>query len=378
MPRSVHAHRLLSFHRVVLLLAGLLAVSLWSSGCRPELQVQSPTQPVYVLAGSNVSEGFKNNALYIFDASAISNAPVRASLPRSWARYLNRAPDGALWVGFAGDFNRNDDRVQVYAPDGALLHTLRPCSNPEAGITFAAGRVFIACSGDGFAGALAVLDAATLEVIATLPLAQPDAPLLLVGSGADEDYVVLMAMTTGPDPERSYAIAVVVDVQQLEIVAQIELGPDSDVWTVLPHAGRFYLLNAASARAVEQPRPDVLVLDPAHPEVWETLTLPLAAPLWGQIVAGELYAYHNPGWNTTQQSDWRGISRTPMDTGAGEAWQLEERFEAGGLAVWDGTPCLVHWDYWQPAAEHGLYCLEVDGELRQRLSVPDASGVVMP
>jgi len=351
------------------------------SGCRPALQ-SPPARPVYVLAGSNVSAGFKNNALYVFDVDAtesnLSADPLRTALPFSWARYLNRAPDGTLWIGFGGDFNHNDDRVQVYRPDGTLTHTLHPCANPEAGITFAAGRVFVACSDDGFTGAVAVLDAGDFSPVATLPLAHPGAPMLLVGSGADEQYVVITAMTIGPNPERSYALAVVVDARKAEVIAQVQLGPDTDVWTVLPHAGRFYLLNAASARSPARSRPDVLILDPAHPETWEPLTLPLAAPLWGQIVAGELYAYHNPGWNTTQQANWRGLSRATLETGAGEMWQLEERFEAGGLAVWDATPCLAHWDYWQPAATHGVYCLEADGELRQRLSAPDAADVVIP
>lgn len=385
MLRSVRAHRALSFHRVVLLKAGLLCVSLWMSGCHPATQ-SPPARPVYVLAGSNVSAGFKNNALYIFNAATtaaaiagdVSTDPLRTALPLSWVRYLNRAPNGSLWIGFGGDFNHNDDRVQVYRPDGTLTHTLHPCTNPEAGITFAAGRVFVACSGDGFAGTVAVLDAVDFSPVAMLPLAQPDAPILLVGSGADEQYVVITAMTVGPEPERSYALAIIADAHKAEVIAQVQLGPDTDVWTILPHAGRFYLLNAASARSAEPLRPDVLVLDPAHPETWETFTLPLAAPLWGQIVTGELYAYHNPGWNTTQQIDWRGLSRTALETGASETWLLEDRFEVGGLAVWDSTPCLVHWNYWQPEATHGLYCLEADGELRQRLAVPDASGVVIP
>ncbi len=376
-PAVLHQHP--GFHRTILLLAGLLLVALWGSGCRPEAAAPL-SQPGYALAGSNAGNGFRNNALYLFDAQA-ENLPavhLRTALPRSWARHLNRAPDGTLWIGFGGDFNRDDDRVQLYSPEGELLHTLRPCTNPEAGITFAAGYAFIGCTNDGFTGSVVVLNAEDLSPVTTLHLALPEEPVLLVGSGATEAYVVLTAMTTGPDPERSYALAHVIDARRLELVAQIPLGADTDVWAVLPHAGRFYLLNAASARSAEQPRPDVLILDPAAPDNLERLTLPLASPLWGQMAAGTLYAYHNPGWNTTRQQAWRGISRTPLDGGKGQPWDLSEDFEAGALTLWEGTPCVSHWDYWSPAEEHGIYCLEASGDLELRLSLPDASGLLIP
>ncbi|MFP4343670.1 MAG: hypothetical protein ACLFU8_03150 [Anaerolineales bacterium] len=383
MPHPATLHRRRGFRWAILLLAGWLFFGAGGSGCRPATAPLSA--PGYLLAGSNVSNDFDNNALYLFDTApgpavtaAARSAPLRVDLPRSWVRYLNRAPDGRLWIGLGGDFTRNDDRVQVYSAQGELLHTLRPCNNPEAGITFAAGYAFVGCTNDGFTGTVVVLDPNDFSTVTTLTLALPDAPVLLVGSGATERHVLLTAMTTGPDPQRSYALANIIDARQLEISAQISLGADTDIWTVLPHEERFYLLNVASARSAAQPRPDVLILDPDAPATPERLTLPLASPLWGQIVAGELYVYHHPGWNTTQQEPWRGLSRTPLRGGSGVAWSLPDGFEAGALAVWQGVPCLSHWDAWSPTEEHGLYCLDEEGALQLRFPIPDASGVLIP
>ncbi len=384
MLHPARAHRHSGFHRAVLLLAGLLFLGGGGSSCQPEGTAPPPPHPGYVLAGSNVGNDFRNNALYLFDtapgpATTASTQPaLRIDLPHSRARYLNRAPDGTLWIGFGGDFSRDDDRVQVYSAQGQLLHTLHPCTNPDAGITFVAGYVFIGCSNDGFSGSVVVLATADLSPVTTIPLTLPEAPVLLVGSGASEEYVVLTAMTTGPDAERSYALAHIIDAQRLELTAQMPLGADTDVWAVLPHEGRFYLLNAASARSPAQPRPDVLLLDPTEPAALTEITLPLASPLWGQIVAGTLYAYHHPGWNTTQQQSWRGMSHTSLSEGTGRPWRLPDTFEAGALAVWEGVPCLSHWDYWTATTEHGLYCLNEEGELQLRLPVPDASAVLIP
>lgn len=381
---SSHARRAFP-RRVALLLAGLLLLTACAQASPAPAFLE---EKGYLLAGANAAQAFARNRLALFDASASAlNGPLPLTpaltrdLPAARIRRLVRAPDGTLWLGLGGDFGKDDERVLVYSAEGTLLKTLRPCRNPDAGISFAAGRVFIACSENGFAGTLAVLDAARYETVALLSLALEQAPALLVASAADAQTVLITAMTTGPDPQRSYAHLFGVDAQNLTLTVSLPLGADTDVWTILPADGRFYLLNAASARAEAAPRPDVLLFDAAT-QTLTAQTLPAAAPLWGALHGGKLYAYHHPGWNTTQPQAWRALSVVDLATGQGQSWPLPDGFDAGALAVWKGggagLPCLTYASPWVDESAHGLYCLDDAGALTLRVRFPDASGAVLP
>ncbi len=369
--------------RVALLLAGLPWFLLLIACSRV-----TPTPGLgdvgYLLAGAQAGQSLAANRLALFEISAAdtsASAPLTPylsrTLPTARIRRLVHAPDGTLWLGLSGDFSKDDERVLVYSPQGDLLKTLRPCTNPDAGISFAAGRVFIACSENGFRGSLAVLDAATYATVALLPLSLEPAPALLVASAADEAVVLITAMTSGPDPQRSYAHLFVVDAQTLTLRASLPLGPDTDVWTIVPDAGRFYLLNAASTRSAAIPRPDVFRFDPNSDHL-DALTLPAASPLWGILKAGTLYTYHHPGWNTTQPQNWRAVGVVDVERWEGKSWPLPDGFDAGAIAVWDGAPCLTFASAWEPQARHGLYCLNDAGELALRVQMAGASGVWLP
>jgi len=367
---------------MALLWAGL---SLFLAGCSAAATPgPAPAQPGYLLAGANSTEAFSSNQLALFDASRL-NAPASTpltpeatvKLPAARVRRLQRTADGRLWLGLSGDFNQDDERVLVYSAEGQLLKTLRPCTNPDAGIHPIGTRILIVCSEDGFHGRVVALDSQSYAPLGEVALSLPDAPALLVGSGADDTYLLVTAMTTGPDPQRSYAHLFVIEAATLELRTSLPLGPDTDVWTILPASGRFYLLNAASARASASPRPDLLVIDPGTWQV-EARALPLASPLWGAIRGSVLYAYHHPGWNTTQPQAWRGLSRVDMATWQGESWPLPDGFNAGDLSVWNARPCLTFADAWAPPSEHGLYCLNDQGTLTLRVTLADASGIWLP
>ncbi len=370
--------------RVALFGAGLPLLLLLLAACARPTATPVLADVGYLLAGANTSEVFARQRLALFDARAAATDPdapltptLTRDLPRARIRHLAHAPDGTLWLGLSGDFNRDDDRVLVYAADGTLLKTLHPCTNPDAGINFAAGHAFIACAENGFAGSLVMVDMASYQTVARLPLALENAPALLTGSAADEQTVLITTMTTGPDPQRSYAHLFVVDAATLTLRASLPLGPDTDVWTVLPGAGRFYLLNVASARATDTPRPDVFLFDPQTQSL-EAHTLPMASPLWGALRGNRLYTYHHPGWNTTQPQTWRALSAVDVSTWQGESWPLPDAFDAGALAIWDERPCLTYASPWAVETEHGLYCLSEDGTLKLRVAFPGASGVWLP
>ncbi len=332
----------------------------------------------YLLAGSNSGRGFSENALLLFDTATLE--PRReVSLPASRARYLRRDPEGRLWIGLSGTMDRGDDRLLIFSAGGEREAVLHPCGDPEGGVTFAAGRAFVACAEDGFAGRVVALDRETLEPVGELVLQLPNAPFILLGSGATGGAVAVSGLTSGPDPNLTYTAIAVIDPEAVTLEQIVPLGPATDVWAVLPYGERFVLLNAASAHAPEPgARRDVLLFDPQAPEAMESLALPAPSPLWGVVADDTLYAYHNPAWNTIHTSPDRTLSRTNLITGESESWPLPDAFEAGDLALVGGRLCLAHWDYRSADESHGLYCLTEAGDLEQVLTFTDASQIVVP
>ncbi len=330
----------------------------------------------YVLAGQNVAGGFAQNALVIFDTQTLQ-VQRRVELPRSWAQNLATDPQGNLWIGFSGDMRDSDNRVQVYSAQGELRKTLRPCTDPEAGISFAAGRAFIACTENGLEGKVVVVNLDTLEIIKELTLSVPDAPLLLISSAAGEQAVVVAGLTTGPE-ETSYSVITLIDPQALTIQTQVPLGKNTDVWRILPHEGRFYLLNVASYRQPREQANDVLVLTPGSSPTIEPLAL-APSPLWGAFDGDVLYAYLNPTWNSTITDPHRQIAKFDLTSGQVQTWQLPDEWNASDLAILNGQIILVKWEYWSGDEQDGLYQFDpVTGQLSLILNVADASQIFFP
>jgi hypothetical protein len=86
---------------------------------------------------------------------------------------MARDPNGRVWVGFSGSSQESDTRLDVYSAAGDLVRRLHPCVDPEAGISFAAGRAFAACSDNGFRGKLAVIRLGSLAIEQVLDLSVP-------------------------------------------------------------------------------------------------------------------------------------------------------------------------------------------------------------
>lgn len=328
-------------NKVMKLLMLVFSLLLWfMAAC--SLHAASPnqaSQPIYVLAGSNLANGFRANALTWFDL-ATQTVQRQVALPHSRATQVDRDPQGRLWIGFSGDNEHDDQRVQIYSAQGALLKELRPCTNPEAGITFAAHRAFVACAEHGFNGKVAVVNLETLAVETTLALQLPHAPLLLITSAASETTVVVSGLTSGDD-DSSHSVLTLIDPQRLQIQAQLPLGKNTDIWQILPDRGRFYLLNVASWRQPRTQANDVLVLTPTNPPVLTTLAV-APSPLWGRIVGDSLYSYHNPTWNQINDDPNRYLTRLDLHTGQVQRWRLPEQWNAGDLAISDGQIILTY------------------------------------
>jgi hypothetical protein len=355
------------------LLALLLALLAALTGCAALAGPGAPSRPLFVLAGASPDP--RESKLAVADAATWTVAS-EAELPDSLAAAISRDPQGRLWVGLDGTVASLDNRVQVLAADGTPLEELRPCTSPRAGISFAAGRAFVACAERGFFGSVAVVDLTTLETVATIELraAAPDAPLMLIASAADERAVVVAGLTSGPE-ESSYTLLSVIDPQTLTLSEQIALGESTDIWRIIPHQGDFLLLNAASWRQPRAEADDVLALDlGGEPRLRPLRSAP--SPVWGAVVDGALYAYHNPMWNQPNSDQRRSISRLDLRSGAVQTWELPDGWLATDLIALDGELLLAHAAGRDRYAD-GVYSFTLaDGTLHQMLEVPYAALLV--
>jgi hypothetical protein len=329
-----------------------------------------------------VGAGFARNALVIFDAKTMM-VHRKIALPRSWAKNFSRDPHGNVWIGFSGSMQSSDNRVLIYSALGELVKTLRPCRDPEAGISFAAGRAFIACAEDGFSGKVVVVNLDTLDTVKTLVLSVSDNNLLLIASAASEETVVVAGLTSGPkenkenEEDAAHSVITLIDPHTLTVQAQIRLGKNTDIWRILPHAGRFYLLNVGSWRQPREQANDVLVLTPSTPPTVTPLAL-APSPVWGVIEGNALYAYHNPTWNQTNNDPHRQISRLDLASGQIQTWELPDEWDASDLAIINGEIILVKWEG-SGGAKDGLYRFDPNsGQMSLVLNVADASRVLPP
>lgn len=342
------------------------------TACREAGSAPAAQPPLYVLSSVN-GANVRRDALALVDPGSWK-VRRQVALPPSWAQHISRDPLGRLWLGFSGTRDSLDDRVQVYSPEGELLQELRPCLDPSAGISFAANRAFIACSERGSSGRVAVVDLDTLAVETTIAVSVPDAPLVLVASAADDTTVVLAGLTTGAE-ESSYSAITLIDPRTLAVRAQLPPSKNTDVWRIIPHEGRFYLLNVGSWRQPRGQANDVLVLDPGRPPSLTPLAL-APSPLWGAIEGDALYAYHNPTWNQPHSDPKRTLSRLDLRSGDVLTWALPASWDASDLKVLDGRFILAHWEGRRGAAD-GLYRFDpASGRLQQVLNIADAARVL--
>src|SRR5215831_9454699 len=132
----------------MLLLIALLLLATCSS---VNLTSESARSPVYIVSGDNVGSRFPHNTLTLVNPAGWA-IRRQVALPHSWAKNVSRDPRGRLWIGFSGNHQDTDNLLQIYSPQGDLLQELRPCEAPDAGISFAENRAFVACAERGFSG----------------------------------------------------------------------------------------------------------------------------------------------------------------------------------------------------------------------------------
>ena len=320
------------------------------------LRAASP-RPRTLYVVSTAGEANKRNTLSIVDVPSWRiSTTVRLRYPQP--RSVAVDPVGRVWVTYsAGRDPAAQDRVQVLADSGKLLATLDSCRGPEAGIAFAAGRAFVACSEDGRSGRVNVLDATTLASIGTIQIPAPTGDAyFLTAIAASDTRVVLAGMTKGPDAGRRYAAITTLDPMRLAVTWQSKPIADLDVWSIVPYASDFLLANVASAESRDPTRrADVMRLRPGNQLDRITVT---PSPLWAAVADDVLYLYHNPSWNSVSASTARALSSYHLTRHTMTQWDLPDGFDAGAIAVLGDRIALASPDT-GPGRRAGVYAFDV-------------------
>ncbi len=349
----------------LILLAGVLLAACAPATPRQPATV-NPTGLFYVVSGQNAGTGFSSNALTAVKRDGFQKVFSR-KIRRSWAKRPAIDPERRIWIGYSGDMNHSDNRVDIFSPNGDLLTTLHPCGDPEAGISFSHGRAFVACAEDGFKGEVAVVDLKSLKVEKTVVLTNPGSVYLLISSAADDKNVVVSGATEGPNPNFPYARISIISPESLAVTTQINLGINTDIWDILPYNGDFLLLNVASARSPKDKPNDILWLAPGNPPTIH----PVAAspsPFRGALVKHVLYSYHDPSYNSTSEDPRRWLSSYDLDSHKLKTMPLPDKFGAYDIAWVNGKLIL--------AAQKGIYEVNWGEGAHLLLRIPDASSIL--
>lgn len=316
-----------------------------------------PPHVAYVLSGLYVGVPMQLTLL-----NADTWAVIRTvQLPQSYSTHLSRDPQGRLWIGYQG-IDWDDDRVQVFAPDGQLLQTLHPCRNPGSGVQFANGKAFVICNERGFFGTIVVIDLITFRSEKQLHIEWSNNNYTTYSSGGDERYTFVLGVLHG-SRDTAYTGATLVNLQSQQVQAQLETFEDAYIGDILSYQGKYYLLNPESWRLPRPAAKDIFVVTPSIPPVVEPMTMPVSSPNWGKIIGDVLFTYHNPTkYHVASVAPERAIVRLDLKTGASQVWSLPDNWDANDLEVVNGKIILLHDD--------GLYEFDpADGQLRKRVAI---------
>ncbi len=372
-----------------------------------------PENPLYVLAGGHYFTHDQTvTALTIVDPQTWTIHKT-VDLPQLLASPMALDSQGRIWIGFGLTKYRAGKEVHLYDQAGNLLHKLETCFSPK-GISFAAGRAFVACEENGFYGRVDVFDLATLERVKTLelqPLADSDVHIILT-IAADENYVLVVAQTDrSPDykgPSTTIDLLTLINPHTLEIATRSERLHETGIDKILPYQGKFYLLNYVSfrrayervqvgmglnaldhyerdyerRRLAQYEANDLLIVsipEEGGPLQIEERALPLnspdMSPKWGTLDGDELYALQDDHslFNPTPEL---GITRLNLKTGAVESWALpEHQGDLKDIAIVNGQIIVTLFRNGSGGREdEGLYVFDPGTEtLNQVLQVDGAT-----
>jgi hypothetical protein len=128
----------------------------------------------------------------------------RISLIRGNIETISLDPMGRFWAGYSSD-SRIENREQVFTEGGRYSRIVHTEDNPETGIVFSGGKAFIACTRNGFHGAVDVFDLRTFERRKTICLSSGKkwSPYFLSAVAASKSMIVAAGMTNRPDQKEN-------------------------------------------------------------------------------------------------------------------------------------------------------------------------------
>jgi hypothetical protein len=262
---------------------------------------------------------------------------------------------------------------------GRPISELKTCNIPIAGITFVREQALVACQASGLQSAITVVDRATLAVSKTISIRHPGGdPLLLTASAANDELVVLAGQTRGANAQKTYTLITVLDAHDLTIAALIGPLEGTHIERILSYDGRFYLLNYGNWSEPRTEPTDILIVDPATPSEVTPQAL-AAAPRWGTIVDGMLYAYHEQRQSLYDLRPTTQLSRWNLENGEVESWTLPDAWDARDLTVIDGQILLAQPGQPGQDSEEGIYRFDpTTGNLTRLVDIVDASAFAVP
>ncbi len=334
-----------------------------------------PARPLYVLTVSAGRVG--NNELLIVDADTWQVAR-RTSLLWAIPWDFSRDPEGRIWIGY-GAQPGPERRVQVFTADGSLIKTMDLCFAPILPIHFAAGRAFVPCLQNGFEAAVVVIDLTTLEVIQQVDIRFPDNDFMLISTGGNENYFMLI----GNRHDAKWVIPL--DTHTLMTLDPLSM-PDSNPEAILTYKDRFILLNSIAesllVNKMMEPlpagRPDLLIIDTEPTPRLTVYEMEIPGALYGVIDGDSLVSYHNAERYGFSAAPARAVSRLNLVTDEMEFWSLPDGWNARDIAIMDDDILLAHSIFIEPESA-GLYRFDADtGELTMLVNIPGANRIIVP
>ena len=353
--------------------------------CGPAL-ADPPANPGYMRASKGGHDLF-----IIFDADtyeiyrSVEFPP--SSTPES--HRLEIGPNGRIWVGY--DETRDglfaymlrDQRrgILVFAPDGTLLHDVDILCG-GSGMAFANGYAFVGCGSTVFA-----VDIETMAVVKRLDWEHPPGlsdhqrhttitaveaigrSILVFGfSDPPEDYKRLT------NHSASVTKIEVIDAESFTVRGYRDIPePGLRVYSAVDVNGNAWIFNRLSHVAERPPRVDVYVMDPRTLEIVDSFNLEQPFPKWAEQDENGFIHIFNSALDHEWEAGFRSGFTLMNPASREEIFIATPDFRSThGIGVDQGRPCLTR----RRTEDSGLWCMNANGVLEQKIKHPGAVGVV--
>ena len=334
--------------------------------------------------------------------------------------------EGRIWMGFDQQYigpslfdlvrGRLQGRNDVLVFDSRLrqLHTFSDaCWAPRGGIAFVGDKAYVGCDDVRFTIRLVELDLTKPEMtrgVTVERLGEAYAGPSRISTV--ESVAGKVLVSTSGDPPHDYqskddtltGVSTTIDIfdpKSMQASGSIELAPGSVVYDMAEVNGKVWLFNTFGHVTESPTRVDVHILDVDLLELVDSVNLPKAYPVWGEVKGDKMYIFHNtvgrfggygsyeiPFAPLTEATDGPEIGVTVIDLPTMEMDYSRLHVDTDGLdeavfydniedaAVLDDKFCLAL-DL-RKNRRSGLWCDDGDGVLKHRIHLYEAVGVIFP